>query len=97
MRQLLSHGKGRPHKETTLQYLDRIMLQCFEQPHKCQHDDHDHGQCHNHDRLDREGKRIDQFLNGQRDDQREKSDHERIRHNKNQNSALGSEEAPKMP
>jgi len=97
MRKLLSHGERCPDKQPTLQYLDRIMLQRFEQPHKCQHDDHNDRQRGNHDWLDRKRERIDQFLDGQGNDEREKSDHERIRDHQNQNSALRLEEAPNMP
>ena len=92
----LGHREGGPDKQSTLEHFDRIVLQRSEHPDDREYDDHDNGQRGDHDRLNRKGERIDQFLNGQRDDQREEPNCEGIGDDESQNSTFEEEENAKM-
>ena len=76
--ELLRHRNGDAGKDAALQYLDGVILQCPKRPDEQQGRHHDRRQGDDGDGLESERERVDEFLNGERNDQREEPDGDRV-------------------
>ena len=74
MRELLGHRNGDAGEQSPFQHFDSVILQRAERADEQQGCDHDHREGHDGDGLEGERKRIDKFLNGERNDQRKQPD-----------------------
>ncbi|MEW6543185.1 MAG: hypothetical protein AB1411_06190 [Nitrospirota bacterium] len=76
--------------------LDRPALKDPELADEDQRGRHDRGQCDDHDRLDGEGEGVDQFLDRQGHDEREKADRQRVCRDDREDSSLDLQEQSEL-
>ena len=92
MGQLLSHAESDASEDPSLQHIDGVELQGAKRSDKHEAGHHDCREGYNGDGLNGKGKGIDEFLNGERHDEREEPDGERIGENQGEDSPLQTAE-----
>ena len=88
MRNLLCHPDGNTGEEPPFQDFDCIILQRAERAHEQQGSDHHAGQRDDGHGLDGKGESVGQFLDGERNDQREQADRQRVGNHERQQAPL---------
>ncbi len=87
-RQGLGKSQGQPCVDSLHEHFHRPPLEDAERAHEQQCPEHRRYQCDDHDWLDGKGEGVHQLLHGERHDEREEADRDRVGDDNGENAAL---------